>query len=136
MREYKNPVPTVDIIIEINDKDSKKIVLIKRKNPPFGWAIPGGFVDYGESLENAAVREAKEETSLEIELVKQFHTYSDPARDPRQHTISTVFVAKAEGVPIGADDAAEAKLFALDSLPEEMAFDHRAIIEDYSRNRY
>ena len=85
--DFKNPIPTVDIIIEL---EGKGIILIKRKNPPYGWAIPGGFVDYGESLENAAMREAKEETSLDIELIKQFHTYSDPKRDKRFHTISTV----------------------------------------------
>ena len=106
MKEYKNPVPTVDIIIEIQREDGKEgIVLIKRKNPPHGWAIPGGFVDYGESLEEAAVREAKEETSLDVQLKKQLHTYSDPDRDPRQHTISTVFVASARGRPKAEDDA-------------------------------
>ena len=91
---YQNPIPTVDIIIEI---EPKGIVLIKRKNPPYGWAIPGGFVDYGESLEKAAVREAKEETNLRVEIIKQFHTYSDPKRDPRHHSISTVYIAKAKG---------------------------------------
>ena len=88
---YKNPIPTVDIIIEI---ESKGIVLIKRKNPPYGWAIPGGFVDYGESLEEAAMREAKEETNLDVKLARQFHTYSDPKRDPRHHSISTVYISK------------------------------------------
>src|SRR3989304_1636029 len=88
----KNPFPTVDIIIEI---EGKGIVLIRRKNPPYGWAIPGGFVDYGESIENAAVREALEETSLKVELLRQFHVYSSPDRDPRFHTISTVFTARA-----------------------------------------
>src|SRR5512136_648217 len=99
---YRNPIPTVDIIIEI---ESKGIVLIKRKNPPHGWAIPGGFVDYGESLEEAAVREAKEETNLDVKLVRQLHTYSDPNRDPRHHSISTVYVAKAKGLPKAEDDA-------------------------------
>src|SRR5512147_2737538 len=106
---YQNPIPTVDIIIEFG---TEEVVLIKRKNPPFGWAIPGGFVDYGESLEQAAVREAQEETSLEIELVRQFHTYSDPSRDERQHTISTVYIARASGEPRAADDALEAKIFS------------------------
>src|SRR5512139_441009 len=93
---YRNPIPTVDIIIEI---ESKGIILIKRKNPPNGWALPGGFVDYGESLEVAAVREAKEETDLDVKLIKQFHTYSDPKRDPRHHSISTIYTAKANGTP-------------------------------------
>ena len=89
-----HPYSTVDMIIEM---ENGGIILIKRKNPPFGWALPGGFVDYGESLEEAAVREAREETSLEITLTTQFHTYSNPKRDPRRHTITTVFVAKAKG---------------------------------------
>ncbi len=93
---YQNPVPTVDIIIEL---ESRGIVLIKRKNPPYGWAIPGGFVDYGESLEEAAVREAREETNLDVELIRQFHTYSDPKRDPRHHTITTAYIAKGKGKP-------------------------------------
>ena len=101
---YQNPIPTVDIIIEVKPKG---IVLIKRKNPPYGWAIPGGFVDYGESLEGAAMRETREETSLEVTSLKQFHAYSDPRRDPRHHSISTVFVAKAAGTPVAKDDAIE-----------------------------
>ena len=123
----KHPYPTVDIIIKINEG----ILLIKRKNPPFGWALPGGFVDYGESLEDAAIREAKEETGLNVELLSQFHTYSDPNRDQRMHTISTVFIAKAEGEPKPADDAKDLAIFQKDSLPKEMAFDHRKILEDY-----
>lgn len=135
--QYRNPVPTVDIIIEIDDgTPGKKIALIKRKNPPHGWAIPGGFVDYGETLEAAAVREAAEETSLAVTLVRQFHTYSDPARDPRGHTISTVFIATARGVPAGADDAAEARVFSIDALPEPMAFDHALILRDYRDGKY
>lgn len=139
--EYRNPVPTVDIIIEIEpgDGDSareKGIVLIKRKNPPYGWAIPGGFVDYGETLEQAAVREAREETGLDVTLVRQFHTYSDPSRDPRRHTISTVFIARASGVPRGADDALKAAVFPADSPPADMAFDHALILDDYRRGRY
>lgn len=137
--QYRNPVPTVDIIIEIDDgpeQGNKKIVLIKRKNPPYGWAIPGGFVDYGETLEAAAVREAIEETSLAVTLVRQFHTYSDPSRDPRHHTISTVFIAKARGVPSAADDAADARAFSLDDLPAPMAFDHADILRDYRGMKY
>ncbi len=131
-KEYKNPTPTVDIIIEIDDS----IVLIKRKNPPFGWAIPGGFVDYGESLEDSAIREAYEETTLNVTLTKQFHTYSDPSRDPRQHTISTVFIATANGVPVGADDAVEAQLYNEDNLPKDIAFDHEQILRDYYSKKY
>ena len=125
---YQNPIPTVDIIIEI---DSKGIVLIKRKNPPYGWAIPGGFVDYGESLEEAAVREAKEETNLEVKLIKQFHAYSDPKRDPRHHSISTVYIAKGKGTPKAKDDALEIGIFNELNLPDEIAFDHRLILSDY-----
>jgi purine-nucleoside phosphorylase len=125
---YKNPVPTVDIIIELR---GGKIVLIQRKNPPFGWALPGGFVDYGESLEEAAVREAREETSLEVTLVRQHHTYSRPERDPRGHTISTVFIAQAQGIPEAADDAQEIGVFDRLSLPSPLAFDHHQILTDY-----
>lgn len=136
-KQYRNPTPTVDIIIEVESvPGSRNIVLIKRKNPPHGWAIPGGFVDYGETLENAAVREAQEETSLQVHLVRQFHTYSDPSRDPRQHTISTVFIATASGVPSGADDAAEARVFSIDDLPSPMAFDHGEILRDYRERKY
>lgn len=131
-REFKNPIPTVDIIIELEDKG---IILIKRKNPPHGWAIPGGFVDYGESLEDAAKREAKEETSLDVELIKQFHTYSDPKRDKRFHTISTVYIAKAKGEPMAADDAAEIGIFNIDNLPEPIVFDHKEILRDYFSKR-
>ncbi len=129
---HKNPLPTVDIIIETGGG----IVLIKRKNPPYGWALPGGFVEYGESLEEAAKREAKEETGLDVELVRQFHTYSDPERDERFHTITTVYIARAEGTPRAADDAKEAAVFTRDNLPEEMAFDHREILQDYFDKRY
>jgi ADP-ribose pyrophosphatase YjhB (NUDIX family) len=127
---YQNPIPTVDIIIEV---ESKGVVLIKRKNPPYGWAIPGGFVDYGESLEKAALREAKEETNLDVKLIKQFHTYSDPQRDPRHHSISTAYIAKAKGIPKAKDDAIEIGIFTESNLPEEIAFDHRSILKDYFR---
>jgi len=124
---YRNPVPTVDIIISYQNG----IVLIERKNPPPGWALPGGFVDYGESLEAAAVREAREETNLEVELTGQFHTYSEPRRDPRQHTISTVFSAIGRGILKAGDDAGKAVIYGPDNLPEKIAFDHRQIIHDY-----
>ena len=129
---YQNPIPTVDIIIEI---ETRGIILIKRKNPPYGWAIPGGFVDYGESLEEAALREAKEETNLDVKLVKQFHTYSDPKRDPRHHSISTVYIAKGEGTPKAKDDALEIGFFNESNLPTEIAFDHRSILKDYFKTR-
>ena len=102
-----------------------------------GWALPGGFVDYGESLESAAVREAKEETSLDIELVRQFHAYSDPARDTRQHNVTLVFIARAVGGKLkGRDDARRAGVFARESLPSPLAFDHGQILEDYFEGRY
>ena len=126
---YKNPLITVDIIVEVGSK----IVLIERKNPPLGWALPGGFVDYGESLEASAVREAKEEISLEIELIEQFHTYSDPDRDPRHHTVTTVFIAAGGGMPEAADDAKTLGLFYKHDLPDPIVFDHRKIISDYYR---
>ncbi|MBU1568502.1 MAG: NUDIX hydrolase [Proteobacteria bacterium] len=122
----RNPLPTVDIIIEIGDR----IVLIKRKNPPLGWALPGGFVDYGESFETAALREAEEETGLKVANLRQFHTYSDPARDPRRHTASTVFIGKSEGAPQAGDDAARAELFNEGNLPP-LVFDHASILADY-----
>lgn len=127
VKTYRNPFPTVDIIIEMDEG----IVLIKRKNPPFGWAMPGGFVDYGESLQASAVREAKEETSLDVTLVSEFGTYSEPDRDPRMHTITVVFIAKAQGEPLAADDAAEIGIFHKDTLPEKLAFDHGEILQDY-----
>jgi ADP-ribose pyrophosphatase YjhB (NUDIX family) len=132
LKKYKNPSPTVDIIIEIETEDGRQgIVLIKRKYPPPGWALPGGFVDYGESLEQAAVREAKEETSLDIQLQCQMHTYSDPKRDPRKHTISTVFIAHAKGTPVAQDDAQEIKVLSKDELNFPLAFDHEKILSDY-----
>jgi len=122
------PFTTVDAIIEIDEG----IVVIQRSNPPFGWALPGGFVDYGESLEDAVIREAKEETDLELTEIKQFHTYSDPQRDPRFHTIGTVFIAKAKGNPKAGDDAAGLEIVKLSEIEKlEFAFDHKKIIEDY-----
>jgi ADP-ribose pyrophosphatase YjhB (NUDIX family) len=123
----RNPLLTVDIIVEI----SGGIVLIERKNIPRGWAIPGGFVDNGESIETAARREAKEETSLDVVLTEQFYTYSDPRRDARHHTVSTVFIATANGIPRGADDAKLARIFHENDLPEPIVFDHAEILRDY-----
>lgn len=132
-KTYRNPVPTVDIIIEMNRSGGGGIVLIERRNAPFGWAIPGGFVDYGECLEDAARREAEEETSLRVNLKHLLYAYSNPARDPRRHTISTVFVATATGTPQAADDARNLKIFKLNHLPAQMAFDHAHILADYMR---
>ena len=126
---YRNPLVTVDIIIELNES----IILIERVNPPHGWALPGGFVDYGESLESAAVREAKEETSMNITLIEQFHSYSSPRRDPRHHTITTVFIARSQDKPIANDDAKRIGAFAKNHLPDPIVFDHGKIIDDYFR---
>lgn len=124
----QGPFITVDIIIEVEGG----IVLIERSNPPFGWAIPGGFLDYGETLENCAIREAKEETGLDISDLKQMFTYSDPKRDPRFHTVTTVFVAKAKGRPKAGDDAQNAKVISLDELNSiKLAFDHDDVLRDY-----
>ena len=127
MPEYRNPTPTVDILIL---KDNQ-IVLVKRRNPPLGWAIPGGYVDEGECVEHAAIREAKEETGLDVHLTSLFYVYSDPSRDPRQHTMTTVFTATAEGLPKGDDDAEIAQYFPLSDLPSPIVFDHATIIADY-----
>lgn len=132
MDDYLNPLPTVDIIIEMEERG---IILIKRKNAPRGWALPGGFVDYGESLEQAACREAREETGLDVELLRQLHTYSDPARDPRHHTITTVMIARAAGTPVAADDAEEIGVFTQDSLPHPLMFDHGKILADYFHSK-
>ena len=135
MRETRSPRLTVDMIIQMNHSPDH-VLLVKRKYPPTGWAIPGGFVDYGETVEEAAVREALEETSLRIRLVRQFHVYSDPKRDPRGHTVSVVFIASASGNPVANDDATEARVFTRNALPSPMAFDHLQILSDYFDERY
>jgi 8-oxo-dGTP diphosphatase len=132
---YRNPTPTVDIIIELIDRPHRPIVLIERLNPPYGWAIPGGFVDYGESLESAAQREANEETGLAVQLIEQFFVYSDPIRDPRQHTISVVFIATSTGEPHAGDDAKHLSIFHLWELPTNLCFDHDRILQDYRNYR-
>ena len=133
--QYKlssGPFTTVDAIIELPEG----IILIERSNPPFGWALPGGFVDYGESLEDAVKRESKEETSMDLTEISQFHTYSEPNRDPRFHTIGTVFIAKAEGTPKAGDDAKGLKIVEYEKLLKlDYAFDHKKIIEDYLKSR-
>lgn len=127
--KYRNPYPTVDIIIEV--PDDQGVVLIERKNPPHGWAIPGGFIDYGESAPNAAIREAKEETSLDVVLTELFHVYSDPKRDPRSHTMSTVYIARIDsGTMEAADDAISIGVFNEHNLPG-LVFDHKLVLDDY-----
>ena len=122
------PYVTVDAIIEV----SGGRVISQRKNPPFGWALPGGFVDYGESLEEAVKREAKEETNLDLTEIRQLHTYSNPSRDPRFHTIGTVFIAQAKGKPKAGDDAGDLKVIKLSQIEKlEFAFDHKKILQDY-----
>jgi len=118
------------------DRPSRPIILIERKNPPLGWAIPGGFVDYGESVETAAVREAKEEIGLQVELIEQFHVYSAPNRDPRKHTLSIVFLATATGEPQAADDAKTLNIFNLWEIPSNLCFDHDQILRDYRYYRH
>ena len=132
---FRNPVPTVDIIIELVDEPHRPIILIERKNPPHGWALPGGFVDYGESVEVAAKREALEEVRLEVDLIELLQVYSDPKRDPRQHTLSVVFIANAKGKPKAADDAKSVGVFHPWEVPENLCFDHDRILQDYRRYR-
>lgn len=129
------PALTTDIIIELIDRPDRPIVLIERKNPPFGWAIPGGFVDVGERVEHAAMREAAEETSLKVRLKALLGVYSDPARDPRSHTASVVYVAEAHGTPVARDDAKAVGVFRISEMPSALAFDHAAILSDYRRYR-
>jgi 8-oxo-dGTP diphosphatase len=131
VKEYRNPLPTVDVIIELPEG----IVLIERRNEPYGWAIPGGFVDYGESLESAALRESLEETSLAVTDLRLLGCYSDPARDTRSHNISTVYVAKGTGTPQAGDDAAGLAVFPVDSLPQTLCFDHGKILSDYLKRK-
>jgi 8-oxo-dGTP diphosphatase len=133
---YKNPAPTVDIIIELIDRPHRPIVLIERLNSPLGWAIPGGFVDYGEPVEVAARREAAEETGLSVELIEQFLVYSDPKRDERQHTISVVFLATASGEPMAGDDAKNIGIFESWRVPSNLCFDHDRVLQDYWRYRH
>jgi 8-oxo-dGTP diphosphatase len=129
------PLLAADTIIELVDRPERPIVLIERRNPPLGWAIPGGFVDVGESVEHAAVREAREEVSLEVTLTALLGVYSDPQRDPRGHTATVVYVAQARGVPRAADDARSVGVFAPDAFPGALAFDHAEVLRDYLRFR-
>ena len=130
--DRNTPVVTVDMIIELPDG----VVVIERRNPPHGWALPGGFVDMGESLEDAARREAKEETNLDLKDMRQMHTYSDPKRDPRFHTVSTVFVAKGVGQAQSGDDAKNLKIVPYAELLKiDYAFDHKEVVKDYLKQR-
>lgn len=132
---YRNPVPTVDIIIELIDRPQVPIILIERHNEPLGWALPGGFVDYGETVEKAAIREAEEEIGLKVELIQQLLVYSDPRRDSRQHTISIVFLATATGQPLAGDDAKSVGIFEPWCVPGDLCFDHDRILRDYWQYR-
>jgi 8-oxo-dGTP diphosphatase len=129
------PLLAADAIIELIDRPGRPIVLIERKNPPPGYAIPGGFVDVGETVEAAAVREAAEETGLEVRLTALLGIYSDPSRDPRGHTVTAVYVAEATGEPRAMDDARALGIFPLDALPSPLAFDHARVLADYRRFR-
>ena len=135
MPRPSTPLLAADAIIELADQPGRPIVLIERKNPPFGWAIPGGFVDIGESLEQAAVREAQEETCLQVCLKALLGVYSDPARDERGHTVSAVYIAEAKGEPRAADDAKNLGIFPLGEWPAPLAFDHAQVLSDYCRYR-
>lgn len=125
------PLLAADAIIELVDRPGRPVVLIERLNPPPGWAIPGGFVDLGERLERAAVREAQEETGLAVTLSALLGIYSDPRRDPRGHTVTAVYVAEATGTPQALDDARAVRVFDLDALPPDLAFDHATVLADY-----
>ncbi len=124
---YRLPASSVDVVVEV----AGGVVLVERAHEPLGWALPGGFVDYDEVVADAAVREVREETGLSVALTALLGVYSDPTRDPRKHTISTVFVGRAEGTPVGADDARTARVFSLDALPPALCFDHARILADY-----
>ncbi len=135
MSDRRSPLLTVDLII-MPPGDPGRVVLVRRRFPPEGWALPGGYVEWGETVETAAAREAKEETGLTVRLTRQFHVYSDPARDTRGHHVTVVFLAEASGEPEGGDDAAEARIFDRQRLPAPIAFDHAAILDDFIRGRY
>jgi 8-oxo-dGTP diphosphatase len=131
----RTPLLATDIIIELHDRPGHPIVLIERKHEPLGWAIPGGFVEVGETVESAAVREAIEETNIEVELVTLLGVYSEPRRDPRGHSVAVVYVARGHGEPVAMDDAAAVRVYDPADLPKQLAFDHTRILEDYRSYR-
>ena len=135
MPPERQPRLTVDVVVRRRGQ-ADQVLLVRRRHPPHGWALPGGFVEYGESVEQAAVREALEETGLRVSLTRQFHVYSDPSRDPRGHTVSVVFLGEADGEPAGGDDAAEARWVDLARLPSDLAFDHGRILSDVAAGAF
>jgi 8-oxo-dGTP diphosphatase len=129
------PLLAADILIELIDQPGRPFVLIERAYQPYGWAVPGGFVDIGETLEHAAIREAKEETCLDVSLKVLLGIYSNPDRDPRNHTVTAVYIAEASGMPRAADDAKNFGIFTFDNLPAVLAFDHAQVIADFKNYR-
>lgn len=135
MSKPVTPLLAADILIELIDQPDRPFVLIERAYPPFGWAVPGGFVDIGETVEQAAIREAQEETCLDITLTALLGIYSSPKRDPRNHTVTAVYIAEAVGMPQAADDAKNFGIFTFDNLPPVLAFDHAQVLADYRNYR-
>lgn len=135
MTKPVTPLLAADALIELVNVPGRPIVLIERRNPPYGWAIPGGFVDVGETVETTAVREALEEVSLQVTLTGLLGIYSSPKRDPRGHTVTAIYVAEAKGQPVAADDARSVGVFTLDQLPSPLAFDHELVLQDFRRYR-